>query len=149
MSAQPADGNRLMLKGAKVQYASGKVVASKPFDLDAVLAKYVRLPDEARRAFLSVVSHSLTVDMRVALLDRPISDTDAARAWQINEWLHQLTSCFHPRSTRDAEAEAELIRDIATASFRYGLERAIGRAVAKAAGNMLVTTKKEVHAAGG
>ncbi len=149
MSARPADGNRLMLRGAKVQYANGKVVTPKPFDVDDVLAKYVRLPDEMRRAFLSVFSHSLTVDMRAALLDRPISDTDAARAWQINEWLHQLTSCFHPRSTRDADAEAELIRDIATESFRYGLERAIGRAVATAAGNTLVTTRKEVHAAGG
>lgn len=149
MSAQPTDGNRLMLRGAKVQYASGKVVAPKPFDLDDVLARYVRLPDEARRAFLSVVSHSLTVDMRVALLDRPISDTDAARAWQINEWLHQLTSCFHPRSTRDADAEAELIRDIATVSFRYGLDGAIGRAIASAAGNTLVTIDRAQHATGG
>ncbi len=149
MSARPADGNRLMLRGAKVQYANGKVVTPKSFDVDDVLAKYVRLPDEMRRAFLSVFSHSLTVDMRAALLDRPISDTDAARAWQINEWLHQLTSCFHPWSTRDADAEAELIRDIATESFRYGLEQAVGRAVATAAGNTLVTTKKEVHAAGG
>ena len=129
--------NRLILRGAKVQYASGKVVAPKPFDLDDVLARYVRLPDEARRAFLSVVSHSLTVDMRAALLDRPISDADAARAWQINEWLHQLTSCFHPQSTRDGSAEAELIRDIAMVSFRYGLEAAVGRAVATAAGNAI------------
>ena len=129
--------NRLILRGAKVQYASGKVVAPKPFDLDDVLARYVRLPDEPRRAFLSVFSHSLTVDMRVALLDRPISDADATRAWQINEWLHQLTSCFHPQSTRDASAEAELIRDIATVSFRYGLDAAVGRAVATAAGNTI------------
>ena len=133
--------NHLVLQGAKVQYASGKVVAPKPFDLDDVLARYIRLPDEARRAFLSVFSHSLTVDMRVALLDRPISDGDAARAWQINEWLHQLTSCFHPKSTRDASAEAELIRDIATVSFRYGLEAAIGRAVATAAGNTIAMRK--------
>ncbi|HLY46671.1 MAG TPA: hypothetical protein VKQ73_13910 [Stellaceae bacterium] len=129
--------NRLVLRGAKVQYASGKVVALRPFDLDDVLARYARLPNEARRAFLSVFSHSLTVDMRAALLDRPISDADAARAWQINEWLHQLTSCFHPQSTRDASAEAELIRDIATVSFRYGLEAAVGRAVATAAGDTI------------
>ncbi|MGD9617690.1 MAG: hypothetical protein AB7H90_21455 [Alphaproteobacteria bacterium] len=148
MSAQPADTNRLMLKGAKVQHARGKTTAPKPFDLDDVLATYVRLSDEARRAFLSVFSHSLTVDMRAALLDRPISDVDAGRAWQINEWLHQLTSCFHPQSTRDAEAEAELIRDIATGSFRYGLEPAVGRAVATAAGNTLMAAKKEAHVVG-
>jgi hypothetical protein len=148
MNAQPADGNRLILRGAKVQYASGKVVAPKPFDLEDVLTKYVRLPDEARRVFLSVFSHSLTVDMRVALIERPIPDADAARAWQINEWLHQLTSCFSPRSTRDADAEAQLIRDIATESFQYGLEPAVGRAVATAAGEAIVTTKKEVHPTG-
>jgi hypothetical protein len=123
-----------MLRGATVQYASGKVVVSKPFDLDDVLENYIQLPGETRRAFLSVFSHSLTVDMRAALLDRPISDAEAARAWQINEWLHQLTSCFHPQSTREAAAEAELLRDIATVSFRYGLEGAIGRAIAAAAG---------------
>ncbi|HEX5454053.1 MAG TPA: hypothetical protein VFX06_09685 [Stellaceae bacterium] len=149
MSAQSADANRLMLRGAKVQYASGNVVEPKPFDLDDVLSQYVRLPEEARRAFLSIFSHSLTVDVRVALLDRPISDANAARAWQINEWLHQLTGCFHPQSTRDANAEAELIRDIATVSFRYGLERAVGRAVATAAGNTIVKKKKAMHAAGG
>jgi len=148
MKAQSADHSRLMLRGAKVQHASGKVVAPKPFDLEEVLAKYVLLPDETRRAFLSVFSHSLTVDMRVALLDRPISDIDATRAWQINEWLHQLTSCFHPHSSRDAAAEAELIRDIATVSFRYGLERAVGRAAATAAGNTIMGTKETAHAAG-
>ena len=142
MSAQSMPAARLMLRGTKVQYASGKVVTPKPIGLDDVLTEYVRLPEEARRAFLSVLSHSLTVDMRVALVDRPISDADAARAWQINEWLHQLTSCFHPQSTRDAEAEAELIRDIATISFRYGLEGAIGRAVAMAAGNTIGTGAK-------
>jgi hypothetical protein len=136
-----------MLRGAKVQYASGRVVTPRPFDLEDVLTKYVRLPDETRRAFLSIFVHSLTVDMRVALLDRPISDGDAARAWQINEWLHQLTSCFHPRSTRDADAEAQLIRDIVTESFHYGLGPALGRAVATAAGNT-VWKAKELHATG-
>lgn len=126
MRARSAGANRLMLRSATTQYASGKVVAPKPFDLEDVLAKYVRLPDETRRAFLSTFSHSLTVDMRAALLDRPISDADAARAWQINEWLHQLTSCFHPQSTRDAAAEAELIRDIATVSFGMGWKEPSG-----------------------
>ncbi|HEV2100705.1 MAG TPA: hypothetical protein VGR45_17500 [Stellaceae bacterium] len=112
-----------------------------------MLADYLRLSGEKRRAFLSILSHSLTVDMRTALLDRPVSEADADRAWRINEWLHQLTSCFHPRSTRDAAAEAELIRDIAAASFRYGLDGAIGRAVATAAGNTMASAKKNLATA--
>lgn len=137
----------LILRGPKVQHADGKVVTPQPFDLDEVLADYLRLSGEKRRAFLSILSHSLTVDMRTALLDRPVSEADADRAWRINEWLHQLTSCFHPRSTRDAAAEAELIRDIAAASFRYGLDGAIGRAVATAAGNTMASAKKNLATA--
>ncbi len=133
MSTHQSD--RLMLRGPKVQYSSGKVVIPRPFDLEDVLAEYVRLPEDERRAFLSAFSHSLTVDMRVALLDRPISEADANRAWQLNEWLHHLTSCFSPRSTWGTAGEAELIRNIAMGSFQLGLDAAVGRAVATAAGN--------------
>jgi hypothetical protein len=142
------DADRLMLRGPQIQYSSGKTVTPRPFDLDGVLAEYVRLPESGRRAFLSVFSHSLTVDMRIALIDRPISEADADRAWRINEWLHQLTSCFHPESTRDASGEAQLIRDIATESFRLGLEGGVGRAVATAAGNTIAPAKKLVSALG-
>jgi hypothetical protein len=148
MSTHTADTERLMLRGPKVQYSSGKIVTPRPFDLEDVLAKYLRLSEDARRAFLSIFAHSLTVDLRVALLDRPVSEADADRAWQINEWLHQLTSCFSPRSSRDAIGEAELIRDIAIGSFRHGLDAAIGRAVATAAGNTIAPAKKHAAALG-
>lgn len=142
------EADRLMLRGSKIQYNSGKIVTPPPFDLDDVLAEYARLSSDRRRAFLSVFSHSLTVDMRVALLDRPISDANADRAWQINEWLHQLTSCLHPQSTRDVTGEAELIHDIAADSFRLGLEGAVGRAVATAAGNSIAPAKHLASALG-
>ena len=138
--------NRLMLRGSSVQYPSGKVVTPKPFDLDNVLTNYVSQPEDVRRAFLSVFSHSLTVDMRVALIDRPILDLHADRAWQINEWLHHLTSCFDPDSHWGADGEAQLIRDIAAGSFRLGLDRAVGRAVATAAGNVMARTKEPAAA---
>jgi hypothetical protein len=91
------------------------------------------LPKSGRAEFLSAFAHSLTVDIRAALLDRPVADDDAARAYQVNEWLHQLTSCLNPRHRRSAKGEAELLNDIATDSIQHGLERAVGRAIA--AGN--------------
>jgi len=134
-----------MLRGSKVQYGDGKIVSPRAFDLDDVLTEYVQLPDAERLAFLSVFSHSLTVDMRAALLDRPVSEADARRAWQLNEWLHHLTSCFSPRSSWGVKGEAELLRDIATDSFRQGLDGAVGRGIAAAAGNAGISAKK--HAA--
>jgi hypothetical protein len=148
MSARHGDASRVMLRGPKVQSGSGKVVTPRTFDIEDVLIDYMRLPEDERRAFLSIFSHSLTVDMRAALLDRPVSEADADRAWQINEWLHQLTSCFSPRSTRDAVREAELIRVIAVDSFQHGLDAAIGRAVAIAAGNTITPAKKHATALG-
>ena len=148
MNARHNDTGRVMLQGPSVQYSSGKIVTPRPFDLDNVLSEFIRLPGDERRAFLSIFAHSLTVAMRTALLDRPVSEADADRAWQINEWLHQLTSCCSPRSTRDAEGEAELIRDIATGSFRHGLDAAIGRAVATAAGNTIALANKPAAAIG-
>lgn len=142
------NASRIMLRGSTVQYGNGKTVVPPPFDLDGVLAEYVRATADQRRMFLSVFAHSLTVDMRIALLDRPISEADADRASQINEWLHQLTSCFHPQSTRDAVGEAELIRNIAVDSFRLGLEGGVGRAVATAAGNSIASAKNLAAALG-
>jgi hypothetical protein len=134
--------DRLMLRGPKVQYSSGKVATPRSFDLEDVLVDFVRLPEEARANFLGIIAHSLTVDVRVALLDRPIPDADADRAWQVNEWLHQLTSCLTPKQRRGADGEAELIRAIAASSFRYGLDAAVGRAVATAAGNTIASARK-------
>jgi hypothetical protein len=136
-----------MLRGPKVRFASGKVVTPKPFDLDDLLTEYQRLPENKRRVFLSIFSHSLTVDTRVALLDRPVSDMDADRAWQINEWLHHLTSCLNPEASWRPEDEAELIRNIALASFRLDLDGAVGRAAATAAGNTMTPLRKKLAAA--
>ena len=135
-----------MLRGPKVQYSSGKVVTPRPFDLDGVLVDFVRLPEEARANFLGIFAHSLTVDIRASLIDRPVSGADADRAWHINEWLHQLTSCLTPKQRRGGEGEAELIRAIAAASFLYGLDAAIGRAVATAAENTIAPAKKHAVA---
>jgi hypothetical protein len=131
-----------MLRGPKVQYSSGKIVTPRPFDLDDVLSQFVRLPEDARGSFLSILAHSLTVDMRMALLDRPISETDAGKAWQLNEWFHHLTSCLDPHHRWSADSEAELIRNIAVESFRLGLEAAVGRAVATAAGNIIAPAQR-------
>jgi hypothetical protein len=143
MTTRPSD--RLMLRGSKVQYSDGKIESPRLFDLDNVLTKYARLPDAERLAFLSVFSHSLTVDMRAALLDRPVSEANARRAWQLNEWLHHLTSCFNPRSSWGIKGEAQLLRDIATDSFRHGLDGAVGRGIATAAGSTGISANK--HAA--
>ena len=145
-SASRENAKRIMLRGPKIQYSSGKVVIPRPFDLEDVLIEFVRLPTDIRARFLSVFAHSLTVDVRVALFDRPVSDAHASRAYRVNEWLHQLTSCLNPASRRGADAEADLIRDIAIGSFRYGLEAAVGRAVATAAGNTIAPAKKRLTA---
>jgi hypothetical protein len=142
------EASRLMLRGPSVQYGDGRIVTPPPFDLDDILVAYTGLSEDQRRKFLAIFSHSLTVDMRVALHDRPISDTDADRARRINEWLHQLTSCFDPQSTRDAAGEAELIRDIAAGSFQLRLDRGVGRAIAAAAGNTIALSKKLAAALG-
>jgi len=119
----------VMLPAPPVQYGDGKIVTSPAFNLEDVLADFLRLQERARSEFLSIFAHSLTVDMRAALLDRPVSEKDAEKAYQINEWLHQLTSSLNPTHSRGVAEEAGLIRDIAAESFRYGLEGGVGRAV--------------------
>ena len=148
MSARHGDKSRLMLRGPKVQYSSGKVMTPRPFDLDDVLAEFIRLPEEARASFLSILAHSFTVDMRATLLDRPVAGADVDRAWRLNEWLHQLTACLDPRHRRGAAGEAELIRDIAVEAFRSGLDAAVGRAVVTAAGNDIAPAKQPTPAIG-
>jgi hypothetical protein len=146
MSTHQIAAERVMLRGPKVQDSNGKVVTPRPFDLEGVLSEFVGLTEEARADFLGIFAHGLTVEIRVALLDHPVPDAEADRAYQVNEWLHQLTSCLTPKQRRGADGEAELIRNIAVSSFRYGLEAAVGRAVATAAGNTIAPAKK--HAAG-
>lgn len=127
-----ADMDRITLPAPRTQYANGDIVESPPIDLERVLTDFMSLSEPDRAEFLSAFAHSLTVDIRVALFDRPVADGDAARAYQVNEWLHQLTSCLNPRNRRGAKGEAELLGDIAVDAFRHGLERAVGRAITAA-----------------
>ena len=148
MSISDTALGRIELRGPKIQYASGRVTTPRPFDLDDVLAEFVQLPDNGRASFMSILAHSFTVDLRATLLDRPISEVEADKAWQLNEWLHQLTSCLDPDQRWSADSEAQLIRNIATDSFRHGLEMAVGRAIATATGNTITPARKHATARG-
>ena len=133
------------LRGAKVQYPDGRTVTPPPLDVDRILASLELLDNEARSSFLCVLAHNLTVEIRALLFDRPVSKRDLDRAYQINESLHQLTSCVNPRHRRSSTGDAELVRAIIDSAYLYGLEGAVGRAVATAAGNVIVSAKE--HAA--
>ncbi|MGH9809206.1 MAG: hypothetical protein ACRD9W_18470 [Terriglobia bacterium] len=133
------------LRGASVRYADGRIVVPAPLDVERMLADFERLDERERNAFLCVLAHNLTVEVRALLFDRPVSETNLDRAYQINESLHQLTSCLNPRHRRSAATDAELVRVIIENSYLYGLDRAVGRAVATAAGCMISAEKE--HAA--
>jgi hypothetical protein len=124
------------LRGAPIQYADGRTVTPPPLDVDQILAVLEKSDDQARSAFLCVLAHNLTVEIRAILLDRPVSGPDLDRVYQINESLHHLTSCINPRRRRSAGGDVELLRAIVDSSYLYGLEAAVGRAFATAAGNL-------------
>ena len=126
-----------VLRGSKTLYPDGRVVTPPPLDLDNILTALAQLNERDRAAFLCVIAHDLTVDIRALLIDRPVSNRDLDRVWQINEALHQLTSCVNPRHRRSAEGDVELVRVIVESACQYGLQVAIGRALADAAGNMM------------
>jgi hypothetical protein len=92
------------------------------------------LENDARVAALCVLAHSLTVDARAILVDRPLSDTSLDRLQRINEFLHQLTGYLNPSKRRPArpDEDVELVRAIADSSERYGLELALHRALVTA-----------------
>jgi len=132
-----------MLDGAKrlygptVQYADGTVVPGKPLDIEYILATFERLSADARRAFLCIFAHDLTVAIRALLLDRPVPPADLDRVYKINEFLHQLTSSVNPDGRWSAHDQAELVRAVIETSFSYELDRWIGHALAVAAGNSI------------
>jgi len=125
-----------VLRGPKTLYPDGRVVTPPRLDLDKILSDLGQLNERDRAAFLCVIAHDLTVDIRALLIDRPVSDEDLNRVWKINEFLHQLTSCVNPRHRRSAEGEVDLVRAIVESACQYGLQAAIGRALANAAGSM-------------
>jgi hypothetical protein len=124
------------LRGAPVQYSDGRMVTPPPLDVDQILAALEKSDDRVRSAFLCVLAHNLTVEIRAFLLDRPVSESDLDRVYQINESLHHLTSCVNPRHRRSAAGDVELVRAIVDSSYLYGLEAAVGRAFATAASNL-------------
>ena len=129
------------LRDATVQYSDGRTVRPAPLDVGQILADLEQLNEDARSAFLCILAHGLTVEIRALLLDRPVPNADLDRIYQINESLHQLTSCVNPQQRRSASGDVELIRAIIDDSYLYGLEAAVGRALATAAGNILTARK--------
>lgn len=122
------------LYGPDVQYPDGTVVPGEALDVDRILDAYIRAEPEQRRAFLCRVAHSLTASIRAILIDRPdIDDADLDRLWDINEALHQLTSCVNPEHPWSVPDSTALLRSIITDSFTRGTDRSIGQALAAAA----------------
>jgi hypothetical protein len=122
------------LYGPIVQYVDGTIVPGEPLDVEHILSVFERSDAEARRAFLSIFAHDLTVAVRAMLCDRPISNADLDRVQEINESLHQLTSCVNPRKEWSARDQALLLRVIVEGSFAHALDKWVGHALATAAG---------------
>ena len=121
------------LYGAAIQYSDGRIVQPARLNVDRILSDFEQSDSDARGSLLCVFAHSLTVEIRALLFDRPVSETDFDRVYQINESLHQLTSCVNPKHRRSASGDAELVRAIIDSSHLYGLEAVVGRALATAA----------------
>jgi hypothetical protein len=122
------------LYGPTVQYSDGTLVRGEALDVDCILADFEYLDAEARRAFLCAFAHDLTVAVRTLLFDRPVSDADLDRVQDLNESLHQLTSCANPQKQWSAHDQALLLRAVVEGSFVNGLDKWIGHALATAAG---------------
>ena len=140
-----SDQRAKQLYGPTVRYADGKVVRGQRLDIESIITAFERSDVETRSAFLCAFAHDLTVAIRALLFDRPVSEADLNRAQEVNESLHQLTSCVNPRKQWSAHDEALLLRAIIEASFAYGLDRWIGHALSTAAGSA-IETKKPVAA---
>ena len=133
------------LYGPTVRYADGTVVKGSPLHTKEILAAFEQLDADARRAFLCVFAHDLTVAIRALLLDRPVAEADLDRVWKINEFMHQLTSCANPQGRWSAHDSAVLVGDIIETSFTYDLDQWVGHALATAAGSTI--GKREAVAA--
>jgi hypothetical protein len=123
-----------ILRGATVQYSDGRAIKPPPLNIDRILADLERAETDARRDFLCTFAHCLTVEIRALLFDRPVSEPDLDRAYQINEMLHQLTSSANPGDTWSVGDQVALVRAIIDGSYLHGLEAEVGRALAVASG---------------
>jgi hypothetical protein len=135
------DKSAKRLYGPTVRYADGTVVVGEPLDVGSILSAFERSDGDTRSAFLCVFAHDLTVAIRALLFDRPVPEPDLDRAWKINEFMHQLTSCVNPHERWSASDEAELVRSIVETSFGYDLDKWVGHALATAAGSTMAAIK--------
>jgi hypothetical protein len=119
---------------------------AKAVDIERILTELESAPNDVRVTFLCILAHDLTVSIRAALLDRPVRDTDADRAYRVNEWLHQLTSCVNPVQRRSPVGDADLVRGIVESAAVWGLQSAVQHGIAIAAGNSLTHERKIVAA---
>jgi len=122
------------LCGPTVHYSDGTVVRGEKLNVERILVEVEQSDAEARSAFLCAFAHDLTVAIRALLFDRPVSDADLDRVQDLNESLHQLTSCVNPRKRWSAHDEVLLLRAIVEGSFVNGLDKWVGHALATAAG---------------
>jgi hypothetical protein len=131
----PKRSIKRVLRGPSVQFGDGRIETPPPLDVEGILANLERLDEYERAAFLSIFAHDLTVQIRSMLMDHPLPEGDLDRLNRLNEYLHQLTSCMNPNKRWLAGDEVALVRALIDSSFLYGLQSAVGSALAKAAGN--------------
>jgi hypothetical protein len=128
---------RRRLLAPSVQYSNGKIVTPPPLDVKRILSDLERLDAQERGTFLSTLAHDLAVQIRSVLLDRPVADAGLDRVNRLNEYLHQLTSCVNPSRRWSVRDEVGLVRALVESSYQYGLQSAVGSALAKAARNAM------------
>jgi hypothetical protein len=129
------------LHGPTIEYAGGRVAPGQPVNVERVLTQFEHLDADARSAFLCIIAHDLTVAIRSVVFDPPVTEAGLERVKWINEVLHRLTSCVNPYKRWSAHDEAMLIRGILEDSFKHGLDKWVGRAIAAAAGNTIETSQ--------
>jgi hypothetical protein len=122
------------LRPPSVQFSDGRVETPPPLDIERILADLERLDSQERASFLCIFSHDLTVQIRSVLIDRPVPEDDLDRVNRLNEYLHQLTSCANPTNRWSVRDQVALVRALIESCYLYGLEYAVGSALAKASG---------------
>jgi hypothetical protein len=116
------------------------------WEIGALIESVGRLPENARTAALSVLAHSLTVEIRALLLDSPFSDPVIDRVRQVNECLHHLTSRLNPFHERSPEHDVSLLSALAADAETHGLHSAMKRGLVIAVRNAIARARKPVAA---
>jgi hypothetical protein len=143
---QPKERAAKTLYAASVQYGDGRVSAGRSLDLEKILTKFSQLELDRRADFLCLFAHDLTVSIRGLLwVDGQVPETDIDQVKWLNEYINRLTSCVNDRQQWSASDMTLRVREIVESSFQHGLDRAVGAALAHAAG-LAVKTKESVAA---